>query len=106
MLSSAESLVGRSETLNGDGVSVLFSRNGRPVAIGKRECGSNVAGSGRSGWVVGSVTLASAIAVLSGKEKITAAGVEIDGVVNWRSSDGDGTNPELATFVGQWIFRD
>ena len=89
--------------MNGDGVGVLFSGDGGSVAIGKRERGSNVAGSGRSGWVIESVATTSAIAVLSGKEKITAAGVKINGVLNCRSPDRDGANPELAIFVGQLL---
>jgi hypothetical protein len=46
------------------------------------------------------VATASAIAVRAREEKITAASIEIDGVLDWRSSDGNGTDPELALFVG------
>jgi hypothetical protein len=51
------------------------------------------------------VATASATAILGGKYKITAASVQIDGVLDWRSSDGDAAKPHLPLTIHQWNFR-
>jgi hypothetical protein len=100
LTSSAESLVGGSETSNADSVNEFFSGDGRAIAILKRERNSKVFGRRGIGWVIYSVATASAIAIRAREEKITAASIEIDGILDSRSSDGNGTDPELALFVG------
>jgi hypothetical protein len=101
---SAESLVGGFETRNDHIIGVFISGDVGIVAILNREIESKVGGGMRSRWVIESMASATAVAMLAGKPKITAASVEIDEEFDWRSSDGDGADPELVLFVGQRIF--